>query len=282
MKSPKFSLTIYVLIATLYLLGLSGCNYGSTPTVATINPEAEYTRAAMTIIAEITQNAPPASPTVAVLPTDILVPATPTNTSVPTATQEPTGTPTLLPTPTSAPNTIFEDNFEEDESWYTESTDDYSFEYGEGNYQISVNLLQAQIWSVRNQSFEDIRVEVDAARLEGPLDGSYGVVCRHEDGSNYYAFLLAGDGTYGIARMLADEFEFLEEGSNPELATDEEEYRRVRGDCLGENLTFYIDGQALLSVSDDELREGDIGLIASTRANEGLTAVFDNFTLIEP
>jgi hypothetical protein len=109
------------------------------------------------------------------------------------------------------------------------------------------------------------------------------LVCRHQDEDNYYALVISPDGTFGIAKNEGGEFTFLQEGAAPGgVILGGDEVNRVRADCVGDSLTLYANGQRLAEVQDDDFTSGDVGLIAGTRAQEGLEALFDNFAILRP
>jgi len=272
------------------VMALSGCDLLRTPPAPTPIPDAAYTAAAQTIIAQLTQIAPPATPT----PPPTLVPS-PTNTVLPTDTQTATqistntlvptqpAIPTLTSTPTNIPEILFEDDFSYDTGWYTDQDEDFSFEYAKGGYRISVDILNAPIWSIRERNYTDVRVEVDAAQISGAQDGYYGLVCRHTDSDNYYALVIGSDGAFGIAKSQDGEFEFLQTGTaNPGVIKSGEAVNRVRADCVGETMTLYANDQKLIELQDNDFESGYIGVIVGTRLLGGVAVLFDNFAIYEP
>src|SRR3989304_4860204 len=116
---------------------LSGCDLLRTPPAPTPIPDAAYTAAAQTIIAQLTQIAPPETPT----PPPTLAPSL-TNTLLPTDTQTTTPTntltptepaiPTLTSTPTNIPEILFEDDFSYDTGWATAHRKSFTFRGGQG------------------------------------------------------------------------------------------------------------------------------------------------------
>jgi len=56
----------------------------------------------------------------------------------------------------------------------------------------------------------------------------------------------------------------------------------LRADCMGNTLTFYVNGFQLAQVQDSTLASGDIGLLAGTFAQPGVDVVFDNFVVLQP
>lgn len=285
MTSEKKSVRL-LFLATLLGLALAGCNFpGATPAPAT-DAVLLYTQAAQTVSAQLTALAT-STPAETVVAT-VQLTATPGQQIL--ATVEPS--PTLQPSPTmeatlAAPTTlpaelVFEDDFSEDSNWYTEQNNRFSLEQVDDGYKIVINILNAPIWSIREQSFEDVIVEVDTTRLSGAKSGYSGLVCRHQDGENYYALVVSSDGTYGIAKMEDGEFEFIEEGSDSSGVIKSGAANRVRAECIGENLSLFANGQLLLQVTDDDFASGTVGLLAGTRLDGAIEMFFDNFAIYTP
>jgi hypothetical protein len=83
--------------------------------------------------------------------------------------------------------------------------------------------------------------------------------------------------------MERGEFEFLKEGKDDgSIIQLDDEVNRIRAVCIGERLALYANSQLLVEVEDDDISKGVVGLIAGTRQQDGLEALFDNFIIIEP
>ena len=266
---------------------LTACNLPSRTQPPVEDDDAIRTQVAETISAQLTQvnagviTATPGEFSPTVLPTQ-----TPSPTQEATKTLAPTPTlqPTLPPAPTTEARLVYEDDFSDDDGfWYTETNDDFGFKYVDDGYQIYVNILNAPIWSIREVDINDVIVEVEAALLEGPEDGYYGVVCRHQGEDDYYSLVISPDGSYGIAKMENGEYEFLAEGQDQSgIIHGGDASNRVRGECIGETLTLFANGQKLLEVNDDDLLSGDVGLLAGTRLSGGIEVLFTYFAILEP
>jgi hypothetical protein len=284
---------LLLFIACLISL-LAACNLPlqSTP-VEEQSPEAIYTAAAETISARLAQTEL-AAPITLPSETSILPVEQPSNTTAPSNTPEPTNTPesTLTPTPsetptpTENPEAIFTDDFSDTSGWYKYQEDDYGFLYADDGYHIYNNVLGAAYWSILAREYTRVGLEVDGTRLAGPDDGYYGVVCRFaDDGDNYYALVISDNGFYGIAMMEDGEFDFLDTGTDEAgiIHRGMESTNRVRGDCAGNRLVLYANGQQLLETWDDTFSTGDIGLIAGNRlSGDGVDVLFDNFAILQP
>jgi hypothetical protein len=271
---------ISLLLAASTLMGCSALN---PPVPPTPFPVLAYTIAAQTIVAELTLNAPP---TPLPLPTDTLAPTStptilPTNTPVVLDLPSPTSTP--LATNTPVPEIVFQDDFSNDTGWFTDQDEDMGFQLARDGYLIYVNILNAPIFSIRERQMSAVQLEVDGTILNGGLDGFYGVVCRHSDSSGYYALVIGGDGSYGIAKSVEGDYEFLQTGQAPEsVIVRGRETNRVRGDCNGDTLTLFANGQELLEVQDDDFEIGSVGVLAGTRLSGPITVLFDNFVIYRP
>jgi len=278
----------------------------ATPTATEEDLDASYTQAAETIIAELTLNAPPPATDVPAVPeekptltpTETLPPTStplptntplPTDTALPTNTMQPTSTPTREAGATDVPvsdtifRLVFEDDFSWPYGWVVDRTSEFYFRYALGGY-IMRNLVRDDIvWSVRSTPYSDVRVEAIGSRINGPRDGYFGVTCRHEDGSNYYALVVGSDGTYGIARQLGGNLDFirLEQDTQARVHTGNG-INHVRGDCIGTKLTLYANGHMLMEVQDSTFTAGSAGLAVGTRSREYYEVLYTNYAVYLP
>jgi hypothetical protein len=297
-KEPIHIVFIFALAAGL----LASCNLPAgqqAPLSTSISTQAVFTQAAETIIAGLTQVAPPATQTPApaspTTPAETAATETPaaTVTSGPTATEqvEPsetasaTDTPAVaLPaTPTAPARILFEEDFSDETGWFTEQNEDFTIQFAEEGYLVSVEIIEAFIWSVRTGNYADVILEVDAAQTSGPEGGLSGLVCRHQDEANYYALVIGSDGTYGILKNEGGETEYLQEGAAPSgVIQGGESPNRIRAACIGDRLSLYANGQLLAEVQDTSFDTGDVGLVAGTRETAGVDVLFDNFVIYQP
>jgi hypothetical protein len=279
----------YLLITTITTaLIFSACAPAQVPG-PTQDVSPLLTEIALTIVAaspdEATELEPTATPeliTLTPLPEASVVPEV-------TSTPIEEATPTTIPQPTVATTTelrvLIQDDFSSDTFWYVDENNDYfGFSYKDNGYEISVNILNAWIWSRRGpDNLGDVRLEIRAVRSGGPTNGYYGVFCRFVDAGNYYALAISEDGSYGIAKMKDTEFEFLSQGvdSNSLIKTNGEA-NSVTGDCLGSQLTLNVNGVQLLQVEDTDFGSGASGAIAATRLSPGFKALFSFYRLSAP
>jgi hypothetical protein len=108
-----------------------------------------------------------------------------------------------------------------------------------------------------------------------------GVMCRVTDFDNHYAFLLSPDG-YAVVRLqLEGESYFLADGIT-EHSVGGDEPIVIRGDCLGETLTLYVNDELVFQVTDDSFSDGEAGLLVGSGESVPIDAVLDDFAIYEP
>lgn len=265
-----------ILMALVVLL--AACS-PAVPTPAVTPVDALQTQAAETVIAQVTLDAlltPSATSTPD--PTSTMTPTPAADTATPTATTSPTP----LISPTVEFNLVFEDRFTS-QTWAVQTGEDFGFGYLDEGYTIYINLVNAAIWSLRGSgTLSDVRVETDARRYDGPVDGYYGVVCRHSDEDNYYAMMISDAGTYGIARMEDGSLEFIYESTDEFDIIQPGEINRITGECVGSRISLFVNGTEMVSLEDDTHQSGSNGLVAKTRLAPNFQALYTYFAISTP
>ena len=118
---------------------------------------------------------------------------------------------------------------------------------GYGQYFNITNTCAAV--AVNRLGLNNVRVQLDYARLAGPADGFLGLGCRMPDpvnGDGYSFNVGPGDGYYVIYR-LRGEYTTLAGGgtaSSPLVRTGDAP-SRLRTECVGDRLALYVNGPNL-------------------------------------
>jgi len=192
--------------------------------------------------------------------------------------------------PAASNNILFQDDFSSTSSgWDQASGDNGSTDYADGAYRIYVSSTQYDAWANPGKSFDaNVIIEADVTKTAGPDNNDMGVVCRYnktDGGFNFYYFIISSDGYAIIAKMVNSESSFLTEKMtdvNPAIKTGNAT-NHLRADCVGNQLTLYVNGTQMMSVTDSDLTGGgDAGLIAGTFDTAGTDALFDNFVVTQP
>lgn len=193
----------------------------------------------------------------------------------------------LATQPPADAGVLLQDDFSNpDSGWDRASTSEGSTDYQDGGYRLFVNATDYSIWANPNQdSYTDVRVEVDAQKIGGPDANEFGLLCRHADPGNFYAAVISSDGFFGFYRRIdGGNFDALGTGQfepsdaiNLGSATN-----HIRLNCIGSTLTLYANGVLLGETSDSSIASGDIGLYAGTFDVVGTDILFDNFVVHQP
>jgi len=179
---------------------------------------------------------------------------------------------------------LFQDDFTRPVSgWDRFMSAEGTMDYDAAGYRMLVNSLNTNFWSTPHKNFADVRMEVDTGKLGGPDENRIGLICRFT-GDDYYFFMISSDGYYGIgiytggqAILLGQSEMQLNSNIKKGLAVN-----HLRADCAGNTLTFYVNGFQVVSVQDDRLKSGDVGLLAGTFTQPGVDVIFDNFVTLKP
>ena len=201
--------------------------------------------------------------------------------------------PTSPPKPTAAPpqqnNVLFRDDFSNPKSGWDRVHDSETgniTDYDHGHYRILVNEPRTDVWANPGRYFEgDVVVKVDALPNNGPEDDDFGLICRYEDPSNYYFFVISSDGYAGIGKMFHDEQIMLTGGGNMievPIPKGSKKTYHLRAACVGSRLTLFVNGKQILEATDTDLTAGDVGLMAGTFDEPGTDILFDNLVVRRP
>jgi len=180
---------------------------------------------------------------------------------------------------------LFQDDFSDPSSgWDQAQMDEGVTDYANGEYRISVDAQNTDIWANPGLDFEDVRIEVEATKVAGDDDNDFGVICRYQDNENYYFFVISSDGYYGIGRVVGGNQEIIGDGSMlpTEIVNQGDATNQLRADCVGDRLILYVNGEMLDEQQDSSFSRGDVGLLAGTFDTPGTEIRFDNFKVLRP
>jgi hypothetical protein len=181
---------------------------------------------------------------------------------------------------------LFKDDFSDPSSgWETWSEPSGSMvAYQNGGLRFFVAEKEFDYWSRPGKRVSDVHLEVDVIKLGGPDDNDFGLICRYQDRDNFYAFLASSDGYGGILKVKDGKYVMI---SGKQMAFSDSirqgaAQNHLRADCSGTTLTFYTNGEQILTVQDPDFKTGEIGIIGGTGATAGADLYFDNFGAYKP
>lgn len=193
--------------------------------------------------------------------------------------------------PTARPDgVILQDDFSNVESgWDRHTATDITTDYQDGHYRIAIEPPGLDAWGLAGFDLNDMQIEVEARYAKGPLDNAFGVMCRYTrsgDENNFYFFLISSDGYYAAGKVVENERTFLNPAQDFEplavIHSDPGAANHLQATCQGNRLSFSVNGTPVTTFEDAELTHGDVGLIAGTFNEGGVTIHFDNAIVKQP
>ncbi len=180
---------------------------------------------------------------------------------------------------------LFQDDFsEKDSGWDRMVSDVGSTDYDGEAYHIVVNEPLVDLFSNPSHTFNDVVIEVTATRQSGPLNNSFGVICRYQDEENFYAGLITSDGYAGIFEVKEGVYHL--KGHDEMIAVPAilggSGVNRIHFECIGKSLLLAVNDTPVDAQNDKSYDSGDVGLIAGTFDEPGVHIAFDDFFVLQP
>jgi hypothetical protein len=187
-----------------------------------------------------------------------------------TPTPSPTPTPTTVPTPTPTP--VFMDNFEDGDSvgWtvvngtWAVATD------GTKVYKQSLTTGEA-LARAGNTSWTDYSITAKVKLYSTGLTMASGILARYTDSNNYYMLRLCETDRVQLYKKVGGTFTLLQEVS---MTVNANSWYTLKLSLNGSVVTGYVDGVQKVSVTDNSLASGCIGVRCYSQA-----AGFDEVTV---
>jgi hypothetical protein len=178
---------------------------------------------------------------------------------------------------------LYQENFANNTSgWDRVLNDGGIMDYDSGGYRILVRGAKMNFWSTPPGMFGDVRIEADVTKLNGPDENRAGLLCRYQNG-NHYFFIISNDGFYAIGKFTNGQTILI--GQEAMVASDAvraEGVNRLRADCIGNTLTFYVNDTLVASTVDGDFTAGGVGVLAGAFDEPGVDVLFQNFVVRQP
>ena len=188
----------------------------------------------------------------------------------------------------SSSDTLFADDFTDPNSGWDRYQDETGVtDYSNIGYLIYIKTANVIKWANPSEKFQnDVLIEVDATKKEGPDDNAFGLICRYQDMDNFYYFYISSDGYAGIGidnngtkTIISDSSGNLVSDSNINQGAA---VNHIQADCVGSSLSLSVNGVKIATASDSTFSGGDVGLIARSFATGGVDIQFNNFYVYKP
>lgn len=186
----------------------------------------------------------------------------------------------------AADSTVFRDDFSDSGSgWIDTQVADLDAKgialyNNDGGYQMTPvdDATYGIVPAPKQAKGADVQVEAGLFLYTGVGQGTGGVVCRHRDNNNFYAFMVSGGHGYAILKIAGGKAHTLAsgrfEGTMPNIAD-----LRIGARCEGSTLKLMLDGDVVAEADDATHTDGQVGLIVMGEKMAGTSAVFDDFEL---
>ena len=173
--------------------------------------------------------------------------------------------------------------------WGTGTDADSSVEYASEALQFIVFTKNYFVWSTPDdQDYQNVHMEVTVINNDTDETTAFGVMCNQQAGvdNSFYYFAMTPAGQYAIAKAEAGQTDvFLtnnDEWASSDLITKNASSYRVGADCSNGNLTLYVDGQQITSISDSTYTGGGVAVFAwSGEEAASANVSFDDFAMTE-
>jgi hypothetical protein len=187
----------------------------------------------------------------------------------------------------SSGNLLFQDNFETPYKGWSHAPllpNGGQADFVPGAFRFFINAPQSDSLTTPGLSFTGSRIEVDALKQAGPEINRIGVICRYQDPQNFYFFIISSDGFYSLGKIKDGVVSLLgmEQMQRADVILPGSNQNHLRADCVGDVLTFYINGRQVAQAQDSDFSKGDVGMLAGTFDEAGLVVLFDNFVVLKP
>ncbi len=252
-----------VLIILLCLVG------GGILTWALLRDPVDYDAVTPTTIAQTQSTATP-------VPLATTTPR-PVATAIP-----PAGDSISAPPPMIGDPDFFDDFSGNQHGWFegdnTDDYGDYTAEIVDGGYQLSQEATKGVFsWELpEDADFSNFIMSVDATPLDFSDAFAFGLIFRVVDNKEFYAFEVDSDGYFFINLYQDGDWQTLVDFTEMD-AIDGENTNYLMVKAVGSTLSFFINDEEAITIEDDTLSSGSIG-VAFELYDEGniATVEFDN------
>ncbi len=180
---------------------------------------------------------------------------------------------------------LYDETFTDPESgWRTANNNGSYVIYQAEGLHFFVDQSNLDLWSSPGLKFQDVRIDAEAIKIDGPDNNTFGILCRLQDEKNFYAFVISSDGYAGIYKVVDGAYSLLNHQSMEFTSAirQGEAINYLSATCEGDQLGFTVNGEMLFEVKDEQFLSGDIGLMAGSFDDPQVNIFFDNITVFKP
>lgn len=184
--------------------------------------------------------------------------------------------------PVAAAGVLFSDDFSDPLSgWPEEEHEDWASLYQDEQYMLAVLAGSRGAWvTAGSASYANIRLSADLLLQSEEGGGTAGLLFRMQDADNYYYFQISDFGEYKVGAQVEGSWRSIAGGgwAYSEAIGTAGEPNHLEVICVGSEMSAYVNGERLVTVSDSTFSEGKVGILAQSRSDSGMVvSLFDNF-----
>jgi hypothetical protein len=206
--------------------------------------------------------------------------------STTTQTVPPAASPTTRPQPSAVPTSpsapiLFLEPFDESGSWTLGETDSGASRVSRGQLTISVRQSSAVLLALApTDPLADIEAEILVRPQVCSPGDEFGMVLRYTPLGEHYRIALTCDGTARIVRVLADQTRSLVPLTpSSAIIPGAGATNRLRVISIGPAIQVLVNGQGIISIRDNSLSAGQLGLFAHASRGGQVTVQFDDLLI---
>jgi hypothetical protein len=234
-------------------------------------------------------SAPASTPAATQTPYIIVVTPTPQPAAETAAPTEPPATPTTEVAQGDEAPKFFRDEFEGDLDNYEQNL--WTGRFGkadvfleDGRLKFDLNAVHlAPYLTYEPHTYTDVRIEAEAENF-AYNDNHITLVCRYDEELGWYEFNISSNGTFRINyydNTLVKGHVRLWNGGSTDIKTGRQ-INTVAAECVGTQLSLYVNDVLLKTVEHKDLREGRVGLGVSSFDYFPVQVEFEYFDISQP
>jgi hypothetical protein len=169
------------------------------------------------------------------------------------------------PGTTGFPNVLLRDSLASEASsqFTAERTDAGDYRFENGAYVIEAFDAGQIVWQVIDSVVDDASFEIEAT-VSKPRSAAVAILFRYQDTQNFYILSVDGTGRYRVARYVDDAFSVLRDWTPSSAISAAGSPNRLKVEMVGDELTFYCNGQRLTTLRDSAFRSGELAFGTQT------------------
>ncbi len=169
------------------------------------------------------------------------------------------------PATSNFPNVLLRDSLASaaGSQFTAERTDAGDYRFENGAYVIEAFEADQIVWQVIDGVVDDASFEIEAT-VSKPRSAAVALLFRYQNNQNFYILSVDGAGRYRVARYVNDAFSVLRDWTPSPVINAAGSSNRLKIEMVGDELTFYCNGQRLTTLRDNAFQSGELAFGTET------------------